>query len=156
MEFDEFVKNGGFKRKPSNRTEEPQQNTLDEYIALRKKCDSMECQAFEFTKEDFEKFTKNFYEAFDYMDERFEDEESEFERIHNLMEQTNWTWRGKTPTIDELKDCVKDLFKCCMGSKYLKTSCSTGGFTVKTDIVDHYVFISFDTSQVDVWDSDNE
>ena len=73
-----------------------------------------------------EKAAAAFESAFD----RFE-----FEKAQKAMEFAGWWWAGnrdRSPTVDEIKETVRRLFKTCMDNwdGVSIRSCSTGGYRV--------------------------
>jgi hypothetical protein len=72
-------------------------------------------------------------------------DEFDFEKVHGVMELLKWKWynhaENKVPTIDEMKKCIRDLYKDCDG----ENSVCTGGFSVQKYMEDdiEWVSISF-------------
>jgi hypothetical protein len=68
------------------------------------------------------------------MNNHFEELESTFnwEYVHWVMEQINWTWdmngEQRVPTISEMKQCVRDLLQEFTPDS---TEISSGGFVLK-------------------------
>jgi hypothetical protein len=128
--------------------------TRSEYFRARRFCEEFELQdiSTEFTAEDFKAFEANLEKVMGQL--RFKDpdegvEENSFETIHKMMDVTDWQWygilrEGHVPTIPEMEEHIRGLFRSCMNSGHARSSAASGGFFVATDILYHQVTVKFE------------
>ena len=56
----------------------------------------------------------------------------DFNKVQFVMKSLNWEWHNKgIPTIEDLKECAKDLLNTAYEEKIIQTS--TGGFVASYD-----------------------
>ena len=63
-------------------------------------------------------------------------EKTNFDRIRAVMQLTNWTWRGKVPSKDDMVGMVKSLFAAAVREFFQRgghSAVSSGGFEVRID-----------------------
>lgn len=143
--------------------DQPDFVSLDEYLMARRKCERYENNDISqfLTKEDYEQFDKNFEKALVdilYTDEDYCDDE--IDKTIEMMEAVDWKWAKclsapKTPNHEEFLENIKYCYEHCLNSGAPKPSCSTGGITVKTDVLDHTVEITFSSIDAGAFDNDD-
>lgn len=120
---------------------------LQEYLAHRSACEEYECCEIvdELSAEDYLKFEKNFERIMSCITSSEEGEKSQLEQVHEMMEERGWEWATieDTPTVGQIENQFRDLFKHCMELGKARAYASTGGCTVETDIYNHSVQCSF-------------
>lgn len=137
-------------------------STMDEYLEARRKCEAFEYGVEKdeyFTKEDYEAFDRNFKAAIETI--MYKDDDilrDDIEQTIHMMEAVDWRWaeggRASTPGYNRFLDKIKYCYEMCLEGDSPKNSCSTGGITVETDILDHYVTIRFSSIDSSAFDTD--
>lgn len=150
-------------------SESPTFGTLSEYLAARHRCIAYENEvniSSELTEEDYKLFDRNFENAM--ADILYTDDENphdELDRVLNMMNAVSWTWVNHTnknmkapfasvPNRERFLGLIRYCYECCLNSNSAKASISTGGITVQTDILDHYVSIQFNAIDTEAFDDD--
>lgn len=141
--------------------------TLDDYLVARRKCEDYEQRtniSEYLTKEDYEQFDKNFENALGdilYKDEDFENDE--IDKTIEMMKAIDWKWTSAGESIDKpatpnhaqfialIRRCYEDCFR----EGHAKGGCGTGGVYVETDIMDHFVKITFSSIDACAFDGDD-
>lgn len=77
------------------------------------------CNMYDMLRDDLKQIMENF----------------DFNKVHSVMKLLDWKWysehaNGMVPTIDEMKECVCDLFESGMKQQSEDFEISTGGFTL--------------------------
>ena len=55
-----------------------------------------------------------------------------FQKIHSVMNFLNWNWYGKgIPSIENMKDCIRELYNLAIQESNFDTTFGTGGFSLK-------------------------
>lgn len=140
--------------------------SLDEYLAARRRCEQYEqdVKIHEFlTAEDYRSFDRNFERALDdllYREDGPGFDNDEIDRTVKMMKAVKWTWvkmncKSDVPTRDEVLDTIKYCYEQCLETGCARWSCSTGGVSVETDIMDHMVVIKFCTMDACAFDGDD-
>lgn len=142
---------------------------LEDYKQSRIKCEDFEQQEkiTDFlTAKDYEAFDRNYEKALSEILYKEEDDpdcqQNEVERTVEMMKATNWTWatlplslrNNEVPNPDEIIKHINNCYEYCLNSGYARSSCSSGGVSVETDIFDHTVHVSFNTFDAIAFDSD--
>ncbi len=137
-------------------TPTPPYHDIHDYLRERQKMDEYQDSHHmddELTEEDYRLFDENFekiVEDLKYTDDDFP--ESELEKTVRAMKAVDWKWASpcrtkpgeyRTPTPEELLNEIRYCYEECLKDCRPRTGCSTGGITVKIDIFDHLVDVSF-------------
>ena len=171
MTRSEYLELQGHKNEVNPHEEHDELHTfgaLSDYLAARNMCIAYENEvniSNELTEEDFELFDRNFENAM--ADILYTDDENphdELDRVLNMMNAVSWTWVNGTnknnvpsasvPDRERFIGLIRDCYEGCLNSNLAKASISTGGITVQTDIVDHYVSIQFNAIDTEAFDDD--
>ena len=142
---------------------------LSDYLAARNMCIAYENEvniSSELTEEDYMLFDRNFENAMaDILYTDDENPHNELDRTLNMMNAVSWTWVNYTnknmkapfasvPDRERFLGLIRYCYERCLNSNLAKASNSTGGITVQTDILDHYVSIQFNAIDVEAFDDD--
>lgn len=139
--------------------------SLEDYLAARRKCEEYEQHvdiSGQLTSEDYEAFDKNFENALNdilYKDEDLEPDD--VDKTIEMMEAVDWTWaNGKdeapsVPDRDRFIDLIRYCYEQCFHGGHPKGGCGTGGIYVETDIMDHFVKITFSSIDAFAFDGDD-